>query len=138
MKRHAGVIYTTLATLFAVVGTYTLFNVFLGLRIEHVVLLMSLVYTEINYAMAYGLYTRQRWILWVSAANTVASALLLSASVFLSTTSWRELLALACNAALLWFLYKTRSSQRNTPLGLLVGVSFLVAWVVALGYTIFI
>jgi len=129
--------YTAFAVVFLVLSLLTFMNVAAALR-EGVFLWQASLYGAINALVAYGFFSREKWLLPIFIINAGANLFLFFMSVSAPNAASVEpftLLALSTMVAIGLFVYYTRDTLRNTSWSIYTGGPLFLLWVSAFSYT---
>lgn len=111
-------LFNALGALYAVAGAAAVIDSILASRHaiaggETLYLAFALMYLS----FAYLFFSRGWWLLPLSGLNLIINAALWGSRALGGTTSWLGILVLALNAALLYYLYRTRRKLADTRAG---------------------
>lgn len=129
--------YTVTGIFFVLFAIATFANIIAGWYLAHTFLWLAALYTVLNITTAIGLFRRERWLLWALSANTLWNLV----HVWFSITSDNNiypLLGLVANILLLYYCYSTRKQLRTTSLSTPLSVTFFLAWIISVGYSVYI
>lgn len=129
-------IYKVCALLFAVMGFVTFLNLAAVWHLEERVSWMSLGYALMDFLVAYGFFTRERWILPTLGLNFLGSligALILLGRFGGDAEMTRIFAAVVLSGGLLFFVYKTRAVLRRGVWEYALGGAFIILWILQFG-----
>ena len=121
------------------IGLFTLLNVLVGVHLGGVILWRALTLGVMDLVVAYGFFSRHRWLLYGFALNAAEQLALTALHVQKGGSGMGfllSLLAIAITLLLCVYLYGKRRSLVHNRRALYTGLTFLLLWVISLGYTV--
>jgi len=132
--------FTILGVGFAVIGAFTLLNIAAALVQFHVVREWAVAYAGMDFLIAYGFITRQRWLAWVTALNCASVVVIAAITLSLGTitTAAPLIIGVLVNISVLYYVWEKRRLLAPHPHEYAAGGLFILLWLYAFTYTMYI
>ena len=131
-----------IGALFLVLGLITLLGIIMRAHLTGEVSGLFVLYTALNFLMAYGFFERHYWVYPALVATLILNILLWGLRIAggtLTQTDWLvAMLVLILNLALIAITHRNYRRLARTRQAQYVGVCFLVLWALMACYTILI
>lgn len=132
-------LFPAIGTLFLCIGLFTFFNVLVGLHLARTILWGAVLFAAMDFAVAYGFFSKHRWLLYAFLLNALGQIVFVSlhwVNGGLGRNFLFSLVGISITFLIAGYLYYNRRSLTHTAAALYTGIAFFLLWTISFGYTV--